>query len=220
MLSQFYNCIYYKFEPAFFIIKANKMSGHSTPCTCSVSVDNQDCYVWIKLQNECNRVILFDSISSAYAYGEKYISENNLQSNITYSTTLCRILNHIEDDRKSDYWQIFECENYVVNIGLGSDLPEKVRHLCGPLGFTTVSQNQGDMPALVWIPEFEPQPPEPIILGHTHQAIPWQRLPDGERSPNLLLKDNTLDYLQPQYMNDTPYILQEDNTNIDYENVD
>jgi hypothetical protein len=79
------------------------------------------------------------------------------------------------------------------------------------------------MPALEWIPENTPQPPEPITLGHAHQPIPWRSLPDGERSPNLLFIDNTLVYLQSQgKYDDTPYIIHSDQINctIDYENVD
>lgn len=131
--------------------------SHGNPCTCSIycteKQNKSPAYLWIHLPETHDRVITFDSVTDAYAYGIKYIfdesarpvrsdDDNDLDfwdlipwtaadgtnwciPYLSLYLTLCDTLNSIAAglDSCDDPLLFLTTEKRQLLIGLGHDLP-------------------------------------------------------------------------------------------------
>lgn len=130
----------------------NHENAHNKPCNCVSSADTNQCYLWILNELKPDLVIIFNSITEAYAYGEKLaiqdskyvcygdnindshtIWTDNLGmkkwGDVKWNNTLCTILNDVHNNNipSCGYWTYLSTYNKHMNIGLGTDLPHTVQ---------------------------------------------------------------------------------------------
>jgi hypothetical protein len=153
---------------------------HSLPCTCPVNssvADSTPCFLWIRKPDNPDKIITFNSITAAFAYGERCIINDDAQTlvsgtdvydqdtvwsfdngiiywaNIDWYWSLCCILSDVLINVRptSGVWPIMRSSAQFMSIGIGSDLTEIQRTGCPIEGYTLESYDTlGDIPPLIW----------------------------------------------------------------------
>lgn len=156
--------------------------AHSLPCTCSsVVTDSRGCFLWIRKPDTPDKVITFNSISAAFAYGERCIInddavamipgtdgyedqtvwsfDNGLDywAKVDWYWSLCCIFADVSANvtPASGVWPIMRSRTALISIGLGHDLTEEQRMGCSNYGYTLNSYDTlDDVPPLLWVSPF------------------------------------------------------------------